>query len=434
MARKTSVSARTRKVARRKIAHRKTLPRKTLPRKIVPQTARQPARRRTGGAGETALAMFAHEIRTALTGILALGELLSMADLAPREREWAGAIKGTAEHLAALTTLVVEAAKAKSARLNLRRDAFDLRLFVDAIAASLAGRATAKGLRADVTVAADLPPRVRGDAVRLRGALENLIDNAVKFTDRGTVGLEVGFEAAPRRRVRLVFTVSDTGIGLDAAAVKRLFRPYAQASADVGRLYGGAGLGLVAVRRIARAMGGDLTIASAPGAGSRFRLDVVVPRAPAVASVGSRGTMRTAANSAPPHLRILCAEDNPFGRVILDTILGELGHRAEFAVGGEAAVAAVAREAYDAVLMDVTMPQLDGLAAARRIRKLPGRAGSIPIIGISGRAAPGDEAKALAAGMNLYLRKPVSPKMLAAALDKAWPGGEAQAGRRSVIA
>lgn len=422
MARKTSTSARTRKVVRRKTARAKTVRRKTM---------RKPATRRAGGAGETALAMFAHEIRTALTGILALGELLSMADLAPREREWASAVKGTAEHLAALTTLVVEAAKAKAARLDLRRDAFDLRLFVDAIAASLAGRAAAKGLNANVTVATDLPQRVRGDAVRLRGALENLIDNAVKFTDRGTVGLEVGVEAAPRRQVRLVFTVSDTGIGLDRAAVKRLFRPYAQASPDVGRLYGGAGLGLVAVRRLAKAMGGDLTIASAPGAGSRFRLDAVMPRAPAVAPV--RPT-RTATNHAAPHLRILCAEDNPFGRVILDTILGELGHRAEFAVGGEAAVAAVTREAYDAVLMDVTMPQLDGLAAARRIRALPGRAGSIPIIGISGRAAPGDEAKALAAGMDLYLRKPLSPKLLAAAIDETWREGKAQPSRRSVIA
>jgi CheY-like chemotaxis protein len=412
MARDTSRSgaSRTRKRARRKAVH--------------PERARKP-RQKAEPNGETALAMFAHEIRTALTGILALGELLASAELGSREREWAGALKGTAEHLSALSTLVVEAARAKANRLELRRDAFDLGLFVEAIAASLTARAVAKGLTPSVSIAVGLPQRVRGDVVRLRAALENLIDNAAKFTDKGSVGLEVTAEAAPRQQVRLSFVVSDTGPGLDAAAIKRLFRPYAQASADVARLYGGAGLGLVSVRRIAQAMHGSLAMTSTPGAGSRLRLDVLLPRAAASAAPRKAGEQR----AAPRRLRLLCAEDNPFGRVILDTILRELGHTVSFAANGEAVVESVARDSYDAVLMDVALPTLDGLAAARRIRELPGAAGRVPIIGISGRSEPNDEAAARAAGMELYLRKPVSPRVLAAALAKVVGGGSDQSDR-----
>ena len=394
MARARSASATARK---RRIARRKRRPR----------TIRRPR-------GELALAMFAHEIRTALTGILALGELLSTAGLAAREREWAAAVRGAAEHLTALTTLVVDAAKARSARLPLRSDVFRPRLFAEAMAASLAARAAAKGLDAAVAIAGDLPDFLRGDVVRLRAALENLIDNAVKFTERGSVGLTVSAEPAPRRQVRLVFVVSDTGLGIDRAALRHLFRSYAQASADVARRYGGAGLGLASVKRIAKAMGGDLTVASAPGEGSRFRLDVVMARA----AVPAARRARTKGVSALPaaRLNILCAEDNPFGRVILDAILIELGHSATFAGSGAAAVETAARGGFDAVLIDVARPGLGGLDAIRRIRALPGAAGAVAIIGMSGPAAADDDAAARAAGMNVWLRKPVSLPALAEAL------------------
>jgi CheY-like chemotaxis protein len=360
-----------------------------------------------------ALAIFAHEIRTALTGILAIGELLSASELGARERDWAQTVKGAAEHLAALTTLVVDAAKAKSGALPLRSDVFRPRLFAEAVAASLSARAAAKGLRAVVAIADNLPDFLRGDIVRLRAALENLIDNAVKFTDRGSVGLTVTAERAPGRRVRVAFVVSDSGLGLDRASLRRLFRPYAQASADIARRYGGAGLGLSAVKRIADAMDGDLTVTSTPGQGSRFRLDVVMARAAAPAALQRRAKGTDV--SAPP-LNVLCVEDNPFGRVILDAMLNELGHAATFASSGEAAVDRAARGGFDAVLMDVALPRLDGIGAAQRIRALPGPAGAVPIIGISGAAAADSEASARAAGMNLYLRKPVNPQALAEAL------------------
>jgi two-component system, sensor histidine kinase len=251
--------------------------------------------------------------------------------------------------------------------------------------------------------------------VLLRAAVENLIDNAVKFTERGRVGFAVAAHPAARNRVRLVFTVTDGGIGLEPREIKRLFRPFAQASDRIAGRFGGAGLGLVFVKRVAEAMGGTVTVDSKPGHGSTFRFAVMVERAAGsdlAAAPTSVGT-RTRA------LRILCAEDNPYGRVILNTILTELGHRVDFAATGTAAVEAVARGGYHLVLMDVTLPGLDGIEATRRIRALEGTAGRIPIIGISGRAAPGDEATARDAGMDAYLMKPVSPSGLAAVIATA---------------
>src|SRR5215475_1874427 len=220
---------------------------------------------------EATLADIAHEIRTPLTGILALGELLATSELGERERGWATAIKSTAEHLALLTSLIVDAARADAKGLVLRRELIRPHRLADALAASLAGRTEAKGLDHVVDVAAALPQAVIGDPLRLRAALENLIDNAVKFTERGSVRLEVACERAARGKVRLIFTVVDSGIGLSRAEIKRLFRPFAQASEQVARRYGGAGLGLTFVKRIARTMGGELTVTSEPGRGSRFR-------------------------------------------------------------------------------------------------------------------------------------------------------------------
>jgi CheY-like chemotaxis protein len=392
------------------------MPSKKATAKRTGRRKRVAPRRRTTAvlvrAIEATLAELAHEIRTPLTGILALGELLTTSDLGERERGWAAAIKSTAEHLAMLTSLIVDAARADVAGLVLRRELIRPRRLAQALAASLTARADAKGLTATVAIAADLPEAVIGDPLRLRGALENLIDNAVKFTERGSVRLDVAGEKAARGRVRLRFTVSDSGIGLAAAEVKRLFRPFAQASNKTALRFGGAGLGLAFVKRIAKAMGGDLTVTSKPGGGASFRLTATFDPVAEMADAADReGT--SAAHVAPLRpLNILCAEDNPYGRVVLNTILTELGHRADFVGTGPAAVAAAARGSYDVVLMDVTLPGLDGLEATRRIRALDRPAGGVVLIGISGRANAADEAAGRAAGMDGYLVKPISPAAL----------------------
>jgi CheY-like chemotaxis protein len=359
---------------------------------------------------ETTLAELAHEIRTPLTGILALGELLTTSELGERERGWAAAIKTTAEHLAMLTSLIVDAARADARGLVLRRELIRPRRLAQALAVSLGARADAKGLQAEVAIAADLPEAVIGDPLRLRGALENLIDNAVKFTERGSVRLDVAGKKAARGRVRLLFTVSDSGIGLAAAEIRRLFRPFAQANDQTARRFGGAGLGLAFVKRIAKAMGGDLTVTSKPGGGSSFRLTATFDQVAEAADAADRDGPSADSALAPLRpLNILCAEDNPYGRVVLNTILTELGHRADFVGTGMAAVEAAARGGYDVVLMDVTLPGLDGLEATRRIRALDRPAGGVMLIGISGRANAADEAAGRAAGMDGYLVKPISP-------------------------
>jgi len=362
---------------------------------------------------EATLAELAHEIRTPLTGILALGELLTTSELGERERGWAAAIKTTAEHLAMLTSLIVDAVRSDAKGLVLRRELIRPRRLVQALGVSLAARAETKGLRHEVTIGDDLPEGVIGDPLRLRGALENLIDNAVKFTESGGIGLDVAGEKAARGRVRLLFTVSDTGIGLAPAEIRRLFRPFAQANDQTARRFGGAGLGLAFVKRIAKAMGGDLTVTSAPGGGSRFRLTATFDQVAEAADAADReGLASERAQTLLRPLNILCAEDNPYGRVVLNTILTELGHRADFVGTGTAAVETAARGGYDVVLMDVTLPGLDGLEATRRIRALAGPHGGVVLIGISGRANAADEAAGHAAGMDGYLVKPISPAAL----------------------
>jgi CheY-like chemotaxis protein len=376
-----------------------------------PKRVRGRPKRRTRERG-TALAAYAHDVRTALTGILALSELLASSDFGERERQWALTIKSSAEHLVALSTSIIETAKVEASTLTLAAAAFEPRRLIEDLAELLSARAQTKGLSSEVTIADDLPETLIGDAVRLRAALENLLDNAVKFTEHGVVRLDVRAERAAGRRARLTFSVVDSGIGLTPAEIKLLFRPFRQPNAAVARRFGGTGLGLALVERLAKLMGGDVAVSSGRGRGATFRFSVVLPLAPAQALAG--GDRPRKGKSTRP-LAILCAEHNPYGRVILNTILGELGHRADFVGSGEEAVTAVAR-GYDAVLMDVGLADTNGAHTVRRIRALPGVAARTPIIALSGHPDANDEQIARAAGMDFYVRKPVSPSGLAAAL------------------
>lgn len=380
--------------------------------RVKSRKAAKPPAPHSAAAVEAALAGIAHDIRTPLTGIVALAELLASSDLGAREREWANAIRSGADHLAALATLIVDAAKADAAGLTLQREPFSPRLLAETVGEALTARAANKHVTTEIDIAPDLPAVVAGDALRLRVALENLADNAVKFTQEGKVSFSAAAEPAARNRMRLIFTVTDSGIGMSPAELRRLFRPFAQANEQIAHRYGGAGLGLVFVKRVAKAMGGDLKVTSKPGQGSTFRLAVPVERVVATPAIAPDGTPRPSTRA----LSILCAEDNPYGRVVMNTIMRELGHKVDFVEGGEAAVKAVEANSYDAVLMDVTLPGLDGIAATKEIRALPGAAGAVPVIGISGRGEAADEAKARAAGMDYYFVKPVSPGKLAQAL------------------
>src|SRR5271166_4148864 len=213
------------------------------------------------GVIEAALAAFAHEVRTPLTGILAISDLLATSGLGERERRWVDTIKAGAEHLASLATLFVDAARSGGSGLGVRQDFFDLRAFARNVGDSLAGRAAAKGLQSSVDISEDLPAFVIGDPVRLRAALENLIDNAVKFTSQGGVALAVKPLRGTKDKAGIAFAVSDSGIGLTLAEIKRLFRPFSQANVSIASRFGGAGLGLSSVKQLARSMGGDIKVA-----------------------------------------------------------------------------------------------------------------------------------------------------------------------------
>lgn len=404
------------------------------------RTSRRLPRKRSGPAGkvrerstkavapdvvQAALAAFAHEVRTPLTGILAISDLLATSDLGERERRWADTIKAGAEHLASLATLFVDAARTGKGTgrggSTLRQDLFDLRTLARSAGDSLAGRAAAKGLQAEVEISDKLPGLVVGDPVRLRAALENLIDNAVKFTDQGGVALAVEpwrpakakAKAKDKGRVGVSFAVSDSGIGLTMAEIKRLFRPFTQANVTIASRFGGAGLGLSSVKQLARAMGGDITVAPRRGGGATFTLTVSLD----ATGSGRSGKAKGSGPEAVAGLRVLSVEDNPFGRVVLNTILTELGHQAEFIGRGEDAVGRLEQGGFDAVLMDMVLPGIDGIEAIRRIRALSTPLARIPIIGVSGRGE--DEAASRAAGADAFLVKPVSPRALATALLEA---------------
>jgi CheY-like chemotaxis protein len=363
------------------------------------------------GMVEAALAAFAHEVRTPLTGILAISNLLATSELGERERRWVDTIKAGAEHLSSLATLFVDAARGATGG---RQDLFDLRALARSAGDSLAGRAAAKGLQAAVEISDKLPALVVGDSVRLRAALENLIDNAVKFTDQGAVALSVTPSRSGNGKAGIAFAVSDSGIGLTLKEIERLFRPFSQANMSIASRYGGAGLGLSSVKQLARAMGGDIMVAPRKGGGTTFTLMVTLPLAKPAQAAEAKAD--AAPGTASP-LRLLSVEDNPFGRVVLNAILTELGHHTEFISRGETVAERLAQGAFDAVLMDMVLPGIDGVEAIKRIRAMDAPLGRIAIIGISGRAE--DEAAARTAGADAFLVKPVSPRALATALLEA---------------
>src|SRR5579864_7506982 len=349
---------------------------KALPKRRGRRVAARNSRKAAKGAGkaaspgivETALATFAHEVRTPLTGILAISDLLATSDLAERERRWVDTIKAGAEHLASLATLFVDAAKSGRSAFDVRHDFFDLHTLAQNAGDSLAGRATAKGLESRVEISEKLPSFVIGDPVRLRAALENLIDNATKFTEQGGVALSARPTRQTKGKVGVAFAISDSGIGLTLKEIRRLFRPFSQANVKIAARFGGAGLGLSSVKQLARAMGGDIVVTPRRGGGAVFTLTVQLARAEVAPEDSDPGDDHPQAHARG--LRVLSVEDNPFGRVVLNAVLTELGHHAEFVSRGEDALERITQGGFDAILMDMVLPGIDGIEAIRRIRAL----------------------------------------------------------------
>ena len=371
------------------------------------------------------LANMSHEIRTPLNGIIASSDLLRhRGNLPAATAEHVRIIAESGDLLLKLLGDILDLSKIEARQLELERHPFDLASTIADTIALLSGKAEAGGIQLSFKVDAGLPPHLTGDSYRLRQVLLNLASNAIKFTPPGG-RVELGVTAAPSAAdpVALRFEIRDTGIGMDAPTLARIFERFTQADASTTRRYGGSGLGLAISSQLVRLMGGKLEAQSTPGTGSCFSFTITLPRSAALATEAPR--METI--DAALGLNVLVVEDNAVNRSILSAQLKQLGCRLTVARDGEEALAALAGAAPDVILMDCHMPKLDGWETTRRIRAWADdaepalrHAATLPIIALTAAALPEERRRCLEAGMDRFLSKPVRLAELSAML--AWVG------------
>jgi CheY-like chemotaxis protein len=371
-----------------------------------------------------------HEIRTPLNAIIGLNDLLLREAATPRQAEQLGKVAAAGQHLLAIINDILDLSKIEAGQVQLECSDFHLAAVFDHVVSILGGAAHGKALQLTVDITA-APAWLRGDATRLRQALLNFAGNAVKFTHQGSVTLRARLLEDVDGELLLHFSVQDTGIGISADTLARLFQDFEQADTSTTRQYGGTGLGLAITRRLARLMGGDAGAESTPGVGSTFwftaRMRRGVGAEPGAADVAlAVAPVATAAQAADVEMqlrqrhgqaRILVAEDNEINRELALSWLQDVGLSADTANDGREAVQRAQAVAYDLILMDMQMPVMDGLAATRAIRALPGGA-AMPILALTANAFAEEREQCLAAGMNDFIMKPVNLGALYASLLK----------------
>lgn len=371
------------------------------------------------------LATMSHEIRTPLNGVLGMTEVLAGMPLAPEQAEHVNTIRNSGEMLLTIINDILDYTKIEAGAAGIVTVPVELRPCVEETLALLAPLARKKGLTLASDWGADAPAAVRADAGRVRQILANLVGNAVKFTERGGVTLRVE-SAELDGAAAVALSVCDTGEGIPADRIERLFTPFTQVDDSAARRQGGTGLGLAISLKLASLMGGRLTVESEVGRGSRFKLvlpkaELFRPVATAATAAPEAGAGATAKEQAAPSLRryrLLVAEDVESNRRVVELLLKRLGQAPVFAVDGEMAVAAWREQRPEVIFMDVSMPGMDGREASRLIRAECGDAVRPWIIALTAGALNEEHDAAIAAGMNDFITKPISGAMLAAALAR----------------
>lgn len=368
------------------------------------------------------LATMSHEIRTPLNGVLNMANILLKSDLTEEQFKYAQTIRISGQSLRSLLGDILDLSKIEMGRFELEMLDFRLKDIFDSVIAVWESRFLGMGIQFSIEASPDLAPALRADPGLLRQILFNLLGNAAKFTEEGSVTLKVSQCILDDGLLELKFGVSDTGIGIAPEAQRRLFDKFTQADSSTTRKYGGSGLGLALCKEFAGLMGGDIGVESVPGEGATFWFTIVCQ--PGDEKVAARDLWATEIDidqigeNSGRKLRILGAEDNDINQFILRVMIEKAGHHIDLVNDGVEAVSAVIRGSYDIVLMDVHMPEMDGVTATKKIREFEGDQAQIPIIAVTANAMKGDREKYLAAGMSDYVSKPIEPADLFAAIGR----------------
>ena len=356
------------------------------------------------------LATMSHELRTPMNGVLGMAHALAAGPLDAGQARQVDMLIRSGEGLMTILNDVLDVSKIEAGKLELETLTFDVRDLVDDVVTLWTQAAAAKDVRLAAAVDPAAPRWVTGDPTRLRQILTNLISNALKFTAQGEVTVRVG----PAGAAFLEIQVVDTGIGMTAEQQARLFQTFSQADASITRRFGGTGLGLAICKQLTELMGGAISVRSAPDAGSAFTLALPLPAAPAPKAQAAPAPCEGIAG-----LRLLVADDNRINQLVARTILEAAGAQVEVADNGRQALERLGEQAYDAVLMDVHMPDMDGLEALRRLRFGAAGARDVPVIALTADVMHGDERDLLAHGFDAVQPKPIKPADLISAIARA---------------